>query len=146
MLIRKPVTEVFEALVNPEITSKFWFSSGSGRLEPGKNVIWRWEQFDVQAEIRVTVTEPDRLIRFEWPADETGDHFHQVEIIFEKKTDSAAYVSVRESGFRESDPDLVTQIAEQTGGWALVLSGLKAYLEYDVMLNLVGDHYPAEIM
>lgn len=26
MLIRKPVADVFEALVNPEITAKFWFT------------------------------------------------------------------------------------------------------------------------
>jgi hypothetical protein len=25
-LIRKPVAEVFEAIVNPEITTKFWFT------------------------------------------------------------------------------------------------------------------------
>ncbi|EHK53368.1 activator of Hsp90 ATPase 1 family protein [Mesorhizobium alhagi CCNWXJ12-2] len=35
MLIRKPVEEVFEAIVNPDITTKFWFSKGSGRLETG---------------------------------------------------------------------------------------------------------------
>ena len=34
MLIRKPVAEVFEAFVDPEITRKFWFS---GRLETGKH-------------------------------------------------------------------------------------------------------------
>jgi uncharacterized protein YndB with AHSA1/START domain len=33
MLIHRPVAEVFEAFVNPVITSKFWFSQGSGRLE-----------------------------------------------------------------------------------------------------------------
>ncbi len=26
MLIRKPVAEVFEAFVNPAVTSKFWFT------------------------------------------------------------------------------------------------------------------------
>ena len=36
MLIRRPVTEVFEAFVNPAITSRFWFTKGSGRLEPGR--------------------------------------------------------------------------------------------------------------
>jgi len=40
MLIRKPVAEVFEAFVNPAITSKFWFSKGSGRLEAGEQVQW----------------------------------------------------------------------------------------------------------
>ena len=33
MLIRKPVAQVFEALVEPAITSRFWFSKSSGRLE-----------------------------------------------------------------------------------------------------------------
>jgi uncharacterized protein YndB with AHSA1/START domain len=40
MLIRKPVAQVFEALVDPAITSRFWFSKGSGRLEAGKHVRW----------------------------------------------------------------------------------------------------------
>lgn len=35
MLIRKPVSEVFEAFVNPDITSRFWFTKGSGRLQEG---------------------------------------------------------------------------------------------------------------
>ena len=34
MLIRKPVAEVSEAFVDPEITRRFWFS---GRLETGKH-------------------------------------------------------------------------------------------------------------
>ena len=29
MLIRRPVAEVFEAFVNPVITSKFWFTKGA---------------------------------------------------------------------------------------------------------------------
>lgn len=29
MLIRKPVAQVFEAMVDPSITSCFWFSKGS---------------------------------------------------------------------------------------------------------------------
>ena len=47
MLVRKPVEQVFEAIVNPEITSKFWFSKGSARLETGKRVQWEWESHDV---------------------------------------------------------------------------------------------------
>ena len=39
MLIRRPVAEVFEAFINPTITTKFWFTRSSGRLEPGSQVI-----------------------------------------------------------------------------------------------------------
>jgi uncharacterized protein YndB with AHSA1/START domain len=35
MLICKPVKKVFEAFLNPEITTKFWFTKGSGKLEAG---------------------------------------------------------------------------------------------------------------
>jgi len=31
MLIRKPVAKVFEAFVNPDITTKVWFAKSSGR-------------------------------------------------------------------------------------------------------------------
>ena len=37
MLIRKPVAEVFEAFVDPEITRRFWFTKSTGRLETGKH-------------------------------------------------------------------------------------------------------------
>jgi len=38
MLIRKLVAEVFEAFVDPAITTRFWFTKGSGRLEKGKQI------------------------------------------------------------------------------------------------------------
>jgi uncharacterized protein YndB with AHSA1/START domain len=34
MLIRRPIADVFDAFVDPGKTSKFWFTGGSGRLEP----------------------------------------------------------------------------------------------------------------
>ena len=40
MLIRKPVTQVFEAFVDPEITTKFWFTKSSGKLELEKKARW----------------------------------------------------------------------------------------------------------
>lgn len=36
MLIRKPSAEVFNALVDPAITTKIWFTKSSGKLEAGK--------------------------------------------------------------------------------------------------------------
>ena len=34
MLIRRPVAEVFEAFVDPAITSKFWFSKAAAGCRP----------------------------------------------------------------------------------------------------------------
>jgi uncharacterized protein YndB with AHSA1/START domain len=53
MLIRRPVGEVFEAFADPAITSRFWFTKGSGRLEPGRK--WAW------GASRNTLEEPEPL-------------------------------------------------------------------------------------
>ena len=66
MLIRRPVADVFEAFVDPAITSRFWFSRGSGRLEAGKQVRWDWEPYKVSAEVLVTAIEPNARIVIEW--------------------------------------------------------------------------------
>ena len=39
MLIRRPVVDCFEAFVNPENTTKFWFTKSSGRLALGKKYV-----------------------------------------------------------------------------------------------------------
>ena len=68
MLIRNPVANVFEAFVDPVITSKFWFSRGSAKLETGKTVRWDWEMYGFSAEARVKALEPNKRILVEWSA------------------------------------------------------------------------------
>ena len=43
MLIRRPVAEVFEAFIDPNVTSRFWFSKSSGRLVAGQRIRWDWD-------------------------------------------------------------------------------------------------------
>jgi uncharacterized protein YndB with AHSA1/START domain len=63
MLIRCSVSQVFEAFVNPEITSKFWFTKSSGRLELEKQVKWEWEMYGVSTKIDVKAIEQSKLIQ-----------------------------------------------------------------------------------
>ena len=44
---------MFEAFVNPEITTKFWFTKNSGRLEAGKQVQWDWEMYGISVPVTV---------------------------------------------------------------------------------------------
>ena len=62
MLIRKPVAEVFEAFINPAITTKFWFTKSSGKLEAGKQIRWEWEMYNASAEVDVKVNEPGIIV------------------------------------------------------------------------------------
>ncbi|MGO4773783.1 SRPBCC domain-containing protein [Flavobacterium sp. W22_SRS_FK3] len=66
MLIRKPVSEVFEAFVNPVITSKFWFTKGSHKLEEGKSTEWTWEMYGFSLTVLTKVIEENKRIVIEW--------------------------------------------------------------------------------
>jgi uncharacterized protein YndB with AHSA1/START domain len=139
MLIRKPVADVFEALVDPEITSRFWFTRGSSRLETGKQVRWDWEMYDVSVEVTVKAIEPNRRIVIEWPG-YSGPT--TVVFTFSPQKDGTTFVSATESGFTGTGDELVKYIADSTQGFTLTLAGLKALLEHGVRLNLVADRYP----
>ena len=142
MLIRRPAAEVFEALVNPEQTSKFWFTRGSGRLEQGKNVQWDWAMYEVYVQVTVKALERDRRILIEWPG-YSGPT--SVEWVLEPLRDGTTFVRITESGFTGSGDELVKYVADSTQGFSLMLAGLKAYLEHGVRLNLTGDRYPKGI-
>ena len=62
MLIRRPASDVFEAFVNPEITTTFWFTKSTGRLDGDKYVRWDWEMYGVHSDVEVDALEPNRRI------------------------------------------------------------------------------------
>jgi uncharacterized protein YndB with AHSA1/START domain len=142
MLIRKPAVSVFEAFVDPTITTKFWFTRGSGRLEVNKEVQWDWKMYDVSIPVTAKVIEPHRRIVIEWPG-YSGPT--TVEWTFEERADGTTFVTITESGFVGDGDELVKQVADSTQGFTLVLAGLKALLEHGVQLNLVADRYPEGI-
>lgn len=142
MLIRKPAAEVFEAFVDPDVTTKFWFTKSSGRLEAGKQVQWEWEMYDISIPVSVKDIEPDKRILIEWPGYSSPT---TVEWTFAPQQDGTSFVSITEAGFSGSGDELVKQVAGSTQGFTLVLAGLKALLEHNVRLNLVADRFPKGI-
>lgn len=67
MEIAKPVHQVFEAIVDPEKMSHFFISSGTGRMQGGKTVHWKFDKGG-GLDARVERTEPDRFVSFVWSA------------------------------------------------------------------------------
>jgi uncharacterized protein YndB with AHSA1/START domain len=142
MLIRKPVAEVFEAFINPDVTTKFWFTKSSGRLEVDKQVQWEWEMYGISISVTAKVVEPNKRIVLAWPG-YSGPT--TVEWTFEPQADGTTFVRITESGFIGDGDELVKQVTDSTQGFTLVLAGLKALLEHNVRLNLVADRYPKGI-
>ena len=142
MLIRKPVAEVFEAFVNPDITTKFWFTNSSGRLQASQKVQWDWEMYGISIPVTAKAIEPNTRIVIEW-AGYSGPT--TVEWIFAPQKDGTTFVSITEAGFTGDGDELVKKVTDSTQGFSLVLAGLKALLEHDVRLNLVADRFPKGI-
>ena len=135
MLIRRPVDVVFGAFIDPAVTSKFWFTRGTGKLEAGKHVTWHWDMYGVSAQVAVKAIEPNRRILIEWPT--------PVEWVFSPRGDNATFVTITASGFTGTDDEQVARALDFMGGFSFVLAGCKAYLEHGIALNLVADHNPA---
>ncbi len=140
MLIRKPIAEVFEAFVNPEVTTKFWFTKSSGKLEEGQSVDWTWEMFNHQVAIQVKSIIPNEKIFIQWGDDPEAT----VEWIFKSPAPGQTFVTITNLGFKGTNDEMINQIRESTGGFTWVLAGLKAYLEHGIELNLIADRYPKE--
>jgi uncharacterized protein YndB with AHSA1/START domain len=143
MLIRRPAAQVFDAFVDPAVTTQFWFTRGSGRLEVGKQVQWDWEMYGISVPVIARVIEPHRRIVIEWPGYGGAT---TVEWTFASQNDGTTFVSITETGFTGSGDELVKQVTDSTQGFSLVLAGLKALLEHDVRLNLVADRYPKGVV
>ena len=142
MLIRKPVADVFEAFINPDVTAKFWFTKSSGRLEAGKQVQWEWEMYGISIPVTAKAIEPNKRILIEWPG---YSGLTTVESIFSPQKDGTTFISITEMGFVGDGDELVKQVTDSTQGFSLVLAGLKALLEHNVRLNLVADRFPKGI-
>ena len=137
MMIRKPIATVFNAMIDPAITTKFWFTKSTGKLEQGESIHWEWEMYGVSTDIKVKQIIPNKLIKFEW-----NDLPTTVEFEYSKLSESTTLVVIRNYGFDLNGDDLINAIKDNTGGFTTILDGMKAYLEYGIQLNLVADKFP----
>ena len=137
MLIRRPVAEVFEAIVDPAVTTKFWFTHSSGRLDAGKPVQWEWRMYDVSTAVDVSEIVKDKKIVMQW-----SDPPTIVVWTFTEMPGNTTFLEVRNFGFAGSGDERVKQAIDSTGGFSLVLAGAKAWLEQGLTLGLIGDRHP----
>jgi uncharacterized protein YndB with AHSA1/START domain len=140
MLIRKPVSQVFQAIIDPTITTNFWFTKSSGQLEVGKTVEWEWEMYGFSIKVLTKEIIPNKLISTQW-----GDPATTVDYEFTALTDDTTYVVIKNYGFEETGDKLFQVVQNNTGGFTTVLDGMKAYLEHNIKLNLIADKFPKEV-
>ena len=100
-------------------------------MEEGKQIIWRFPEFDIEFPVRVEKIEKDKYISYYWDIDD-------IELLVEMKLTSAdagnTIVNVTEKS-RKNDESGIKWLQSNTEGWANFLACLKAYLEYGINLR-----------
>lgn len=132
MKIGKPVSEVFQAFVDPAKIGNFWFTSSSERWEQGKTITLTYDEYDARGDIRIMEIKENKKIVFQWGADGEG---HEVTITLAESGISESIVEVMEEGFNENEQDWIRQFVDNKEGWVYMLTCLKGYLEYGVQLR-----------
>jgi uncharacterized protein YndB with AHSA1/START domain len=128
--ILKPVSEVFEAIVDPEKMANYFIGKGSGRMEEGKEIEWKFPEFDMQFPITVGKIDKDKYVSYYWDVNEKKNLVEITLAPFGKDT----VVTVTEKGM-ENNEEGISWLMGNTEGWANFLACLKAYLEYGVNLR-----------
>jgi len=114
--IRKPINEVFEAIVDPNKMNHYFIKSSTGQLETDKTVEWTFPEFSES---------------FDWSG---GLPNQLVEIVLSPFGDYSTVVKITEHEMSD-DAEGILIMMRQTEGWANFLACLKAYLEYDINLR-----------
>lgn len=130
MQISKPINEVFEAIVNPEKMCHYFISQSTGRMEEGKNLIWKFPEFDFECPVKV-IKADFNLISFYW---ENSGKDLLVEINLSTVGDNSTLVKISEKSMENNEAGL-KWLSGNSFGWSNFLACLKAYLEFGINLR-----------
>lgn len=100
-------------------------------MEEGRQIMWRFPEFDMEFPVRIDKTEKNKYISFYWDMD--GIEL-LVEITLAVRGNDYTLVTITEKS-RNNDEAGIKWLKGNTEGWANFLACLKAYLEYGINLR-----------
>ena len=133
--ISKPVHEVFEAIVDPQKMSNYFIEKSTGRMEQGKELMWKFPEFIQQILIKVDKIEKDTYVSYFWEGVEGKELL--VEMNLTAKDADKTLVTITEKSM-DNDELGIKWLKSNTEGWANFLACMKAYLEYGINLRKGG--------
>lgn len=133
--IRKPVAQVFEAVVNPAKLSGYFVKTSSGPLVAGTTVKWSFAEAPGEFDVIAREVLPNERIVFEWPTDD--GYNTRVEMNFVPLDASNTMVKISESGWKPDEKGIKASYGN-AGGWMHMMLCLKGYLEFGINLREGG--------
>ena len=138
--IGRPVEEVFEAVADPSILSKYFTTGGAvGRLETGKTVQWDFADFPGAFPVQVVEVEANRRIVIRWAANDTSPPDGQpydttTTFTFAALEGVRTLVTIEEAGWPQTETGLKSAFGN-CQGWSQMLCAMKVWVEHGVNLR-----------
>ena len=135
--IKRPVADVFDAVVSSERMKNYFVNGASSDLVEGATVTWRWDHHG-ENPVVVRKVVANELIELaidskEW--DKTKDDAYEVLVIFEfEELEDGTMLRITEQGWK-TDADGLKASHENCEGWTHMAMCLKAYIEHGIDLR-----------
>jgi uncharacterized protein YndB with AHSA1/START domain len=131
--IARPVSEVFDAVYNPEKLSGYFTTGGAkGSLDEGKTVTWDFADFPGAFPVYVRQSVKNEKIVLEWGAAEAQT---TVEMTFKAVDDHTTLVEISESGWPENNQKNLDNSYGNCMGWSQMICAMKVYIEHGINLR-----------
>lgn len=130
--VRRPVEDVFRAIVDPKILCSYFTTYSSGPLEAGRTVTWMWGGESEAVHVEEVV--PDEKIAAGWRGYRVDYSVRFVIELEPKYPEDHTRIVITETGWR-NDPPGRSGSYEHCSGWTDMLMCLKARLEHDIDLR-----------
>lgn len=136
--VARPCAEVYEAVADPAQLSRYFTTGGArGRLEPGEQVTWDFQDFPGAFPVTVVDAEPPRRIVIEWGGKATTGERGTTRTVFEFEPideDTRTLVTITETSWQPTT-DGAEAAFGNCQGWTGMLVALKAWLEHGINLR-----------
>jgi uncharacterized protein YndB with AHSA1/START domain len=129
--VKKSVSEVFNAVVQPEQMCNYFISASTGPLTPGAKVTWTWGDFNASGPVEVLDFVENEKLAFVWGPPECQT---RVDMQFIAIADDVTLIKVREL-CGPNDANILKAVKRQAYGWTHLLFLLKVFLELGVNLR-----------
>ena len=130
--IQKPAAVIFEAITNPAQMRHYFISQSTGIMEEGKQLVWKFPEFDIDVPVRVGKIVQNQYLSFYWMGENQQEL--QVEIFLTPRENGSTIVTATEKDMNNDEAG-INWLKGNTEGWANFLACLKAYLEYGINLR-----------
>jgi uncharacterized protein YndB with AHSA1/START domain len=131
--VLKPVSEVFEAIADPDKMKNYFISESSGYMKEGEILKWKFPEMEMVFEVKMGKIQNPGYISFYWDGASDGEDT-LVEMNLQEVEKDITFISITEKS-KANNENGILWLKRNTEGWANFLACLKAWLEYGIHLR-----------